>query len=295
MKRNMRKENVAGYLFILPSLIGFFMFMVYPFINSIIMSFMDWDNFGGFKKSEFIGLKNYQEAFSNDYFQVGLKNNMGMLLIAVPILLMISLVIANVMNSKIFGKGALRTAYFLPYVTTVTASAMVFAALFHEEYGPINTLIRLFGVENPPGWLNSSKTAMITVGIFWIWRMMGYCIIIFLSGLQGISRSYYEAASIDGATTWQKFKSITFPLVSPTTFFLAITMGIFSLQMMAEVKVMTNGGPGMSSYTMALLIYRQAFEKYNMGFASAIAVIFFSIIFVITLIQWYGQKKWVNY
>ncbi|MFI3173061.1 MAG: sugar ABC transporter permease [Eubacteriales bacterium] len=295
MKQRQWKENVAGYLFILPSLIGFCIFMVYPFINSFLISFMDWDNFGGFAGSEFIGLENYKETLTNDYFKTGLTNNLGMLFIAVPILLMISLIIANVMNTKIFARGALRTAYFLPYITTVTASSMVFAALFHEEYGPINSLIRMFGVDNPPGWLNATKTVMITIGIFWIWRMMGYCIIIFLSGLQGISPSYYEAASIDGANTWQKFKSITFPLVSPTTFFLAITMGIFSLQMMAEVKVMTSGGPGSASYTMALLIYREAFEKYNMGFASAIAVIFFGIILVITLIQWYGQKKWVNY
>lgn len=126
---------------------------------------------------------------------------------------------------------------------------------------------------------------------FWMWKNLGYCILIFLSGLQGIDRTYYEAAAIDGANVFQKFKNITFPLVSPTTFFLAITMGVFSLSMMAEVQVMTNGGPGSSSYTMALTIYKQAFEKYDMGSASAMAVVFFLIILCITIIQWIGQKN----
>ncbi|ONI43331.1 sugar ABC transporter permease [Candidatus Epulonipiscioides gigas] len=295
MKKNQLKETLVGFAFILPSFIGFMVFMVYPFFNSLMMSFMEWDMFAGFAGSKFVGLENYINVFKNEYFVTGLINNLKMLFIAVPILLILSLIVATIMNTAIFGRGILRTTYFMPYVTTVTAAAIVFVALFHEEFGPVNGILRSLGIENIPGWLSNPEIALITIMIFWIWRMLGYCILIYLAGLQNISTTYYEAASIDGASGWQKFRYITFPLVSPTTFFLAITMGIFSLSMMAEVRVMTNGGPGKSTYTMTLAIYQQAFQKYEMGQASAIAIIFLLIVLSITLLQWIGQKKWVNY
>lgn len=294
-KKGKKKEGVVAFLFLLPSLVGFCAFMAYPFLDSIFISFFDWNMFRGLEQSTFIGLDNYAEVFKNDYFVTGLWNNIKIFVIAVPVLLIISLVIANLLNSAVYARGVFRTIYFLPYVTTVTASAMVFAAIFHPEFGPINSMLSGLGVEKLPGWLGNSKWALPTIAIFWMWKNLGYCILIFLSGLQGIDRTYYEAAAIDGANVFQKFKNITFPLVSPTTFFLAITMGVFSLSMMAEVQVMTNGGPGSSSYTMALTIYKQAFEKYDMGSASAMAVVFFLIILCITIIQWIGQKKWVNY
>lgn len=293
--KSKKKEKIAGYLFLLPALIGFLTFMVYPFVSSIFISFMDWNMFKGVAGSKFIGIQNYKDALTNEYFQMGLLNNLKISLIAVPILLILSLLLAILMNTKIFAKGALRTIYFLPYVTTVTASAMVFVALFHADFGFVNSVLRSLGIENVPGWLSSSKWALATVGIFWIWRMLGYCMLIYLSGLQGVSKTYYEASSIDGANVFQQFKHITFPMVSPTTFFLAITMGIFSLSILAEIQVMTGGGPGKYTYTMAYTIYRFAFERFDMGLASAMAVVFFIIILIITLIQWLGQKHWVNY
>ncbi len=295
MKKGKFEENLVGYLLILPSFIGFLMFMVYPFLFSLFISFMKWNMFKGLEGSTFVGFDNYVKAINDEYFIAGLQNNLKMLFIAVPILLIVSLIVANFMNTKLFMKGPLRTIYFMPYVTTVTAAAIVFAALFHQDFGPVNAILRSVGVENPPAWLGSVDWALPTIGIFWIWRMLGYCMLIYLSGLQGISPSFYEAASIDGANAFQKFRYITMPLVSPTTFFLAVTMGIFSLSIMAEAKVMTNGGPGKSTYTMGLVIYREAFEKYDMGYAAAIATVFFSIILVITIVQWIGQKKWVNY
>lgn len=295
MKFNHFKEHLAGYLFILPSFVGFVAFMLYPMIYSIFLSFMDWSMYKGFSGSTFVGFDNYVEVFSNEYFRGGLINNLKLLVIAVPILLLLSLILATLLNSNIYGRSALRTAYFMPYVTTVTATAIVFAALFHEEMGPINGFLRAMGIENVPRWLGSVEWSMPTISIFWIWRNLGYCMLIFLAGLQGISKSYYEAAEIDGASPLQKFYHITMPLVSPITFFLAVTMGIFSFSMFAEVKVMTEGGPGTSSYTIVYHIYKEAFEKFDMGYASAAAMMFFLIIMVITAIQWIGQKKWVNY
>ncbi len=295
MKKTLQKESLIGYLFILPTLLGFLIFMGYPLVYSIFLSFWDWHMMKGISGSEFVWLQNYLEIFQDSYFIDGLTNNLKMLFFAVPVLLILSLTLACVLNTAIFGRGIIRAVYFMPYITTVTAAAIVFAALFHDEFGPINEFLRMIGVDNPPGWLASISWSMPTVGIFWIWRMLGYCIILFLAGLQTIPKSYYEAASIDGASGLKQFFYITFPLVSPTTFFLAITMGIASFSILAETKVMTGGGPGTSSYTLVYMIYKDAFEYYEMGYASATGIIFFAIILIITLIQWLGQKFWVNY
>lgn len=295
MNKKRKKESRAGYVLILPSFIGFCVFMVYPITYSFFLSFMDWSFMQGLSASEFIGFENYIAAFSNEYFQIGLVNNLKLLFVAVPILLALALVLAYILNGKIFGRGAIRAAFFMPYVTTVTATAIVFSALFHEEMGPVNQILRAIGIENVPRWLSSITWALPTIGIFWIWRMLGYCIIIFLAGLQNISSELYEAADIDGTNAIQKFRYITFPLISPTTFFLAVTMGIFSFSMLAEVKVMTGGGPGNATFTLVYHIYTEAFTKYDMGYASAVAILFFIIILIITLIQWIGQEKWVNY
>ncbi len=295
MKKKHIIENLVAYLFILPTLLGFLAFMVYPLIYSTFLSFWDWSMMKGIDGSKFVGIQNYLNVFQDLYFRDGLANNLKILLIGVPILLISALVLACILNTQIFGRGVMRTVYFLPYITTITAAAIVFAALFNEELGPVNGLLRSIGISDPPGWLTSIEWSTPTIGIFWVWRMLGYCMIIFLAGLQGVSKSYYEAASIDGASALQKFRFITFPLISPTTFFLAITMGIASFSIFAETKVMTGGGPGTSSYTLVYMIYNEAFVNYKMGYAAATGVIFFCIILFITLFQWIGQKKWVNY
>lgn len=279
----------------MPAIIGFVFFMAYPLLKSLYMSFMNWNMFKGESGSEWIGLKNYQSVLTNEYFQTGLGNNILLALMGVPILLLLSMIIATLLNEKMYGRGILRAMYFVPYITTVTAAALVFSAIFHPEFGPINSLLRMLGVNNVPGWATSVKTALPTIAIFWIWKNVGYCIVIFLSGLQGISRSYYEAASIDGATKIQQFFKITMPLVSPTTFFLAITTVIASFQIFPEVQVITQGGPGTATTTLVYHIYDMAFKQFNMGYASAVSWIFFALLIIITIIQWVGQKKWVNY
>ncbi len=295
MRLGRRKEAVAGWLFILPCLIGFLVFMLYPLLYTSFLSLWDWNFYQGVNGSDFVGIENFTDVIKNEYFLTGLQNNFTIFVIAVPILLLLALVLASILNSAVFCRGILRTAYFMPYVTTVTASAIVFSALLHADYGPVNEVLRAIGISNPPGWITSSDWSVVTVAMFWIWRMLGYCVVIFLSGLQGISSSYYEASDIDGANTWQKFWKITFPLISPTTFFLAVTMSIFSFSLFAESQVLTDGGPGTSSYTIVFHIYTSAFVNFEMGYAAAVSLVFFGIILVITLLQWFGQKKWVNY
>lgn len=289
------KQDLVGYLFILPTFLGFLLFMIYPILNSFYLSFMDWNMFVGREGSEFIGFENYKEAFQNEYFIAGMTNNFKLVLMAVPLLIIVSLFVAVLLNSEILGRGLLRTMYFMPYVATITAAAIVFSAVFHYQYGPVNETLRMLGVANPPGWTADIKWALPTIALFYVWKNMGYCVVIFLAGLQGISGTYYEAASIDGANKFQQFWNITVPLVSPTTFFLTITSVISSFQIFAEVNVMTKGGPGTATFTTVYHIFDQAFTKFNMGYASAVSWIFFLVIVVVTIIQWIGQKKWVKY
>jgi len=251
--------------------------------------------FRGLSGSTFAGFGNYIKVFHNEYFWAGLRNNLLFVIMAVPLLIIISLIVAVLLNGKIFGRGLLRAVYFMPYVTTVTASAIVFSALFHPEFGPVNNILRSLGVVNPPGWVASSKWALFTIALFWIWKNIGYCIVIFLAGLQGINKSLYEAAEIDGASTKQQFFKITMPMVSPTTFFLLVTTVITSFQLFAEIQVMTQGGPGTATVSLVYHIYQTGFQEFKMGYASAVSWVFFLLILLVTVIQWKGQKKWVNY
>ena len=289
------KQDLVGYAFILPAFLGFITFMVYPIFNSLYLSFMDWNMFLGREGSSFAGLENYKDAFDNEYFLAGMTNNFKLVVMAVPLLIILSLLLAVLLNADVFGRGLLRTMYFMPYVATITAAAVVFSAVFHYQLGPVNGFLRSIGIANPPGWTASIKWALPTIALFYVWKNIGYCVVIFLAGLQGISSTYYEAASIDGANKIQQFFHITLPLVSPTTFFLTITTVIASFQIFAEVNVMTKGGPGTATYTTVYHIFDQAFNKFNMGYASAVSWLFFLVIIVVTVIQWVGQKKWVNY
>lgn len=293
-KRKM-KENLIGYSFIGVSLVGFLAFMVYPLIYSFVISFYDWNMFLGFSESTFIGLKNYVSVLNDDYFITGFWNNIKLAVMVVPVLLILSLILAYLLNGKIFGRGALRAAYFMPYIAITTASALVFSAVFNADYGPVNEFLKALGISNPPGWATSIAWALPVVAIFITWKSIGYCVVIYLAALQGISESYYEAASIDGANLFQKFVYITIPLVSPTTFFLVITNMIMAFNTFEAVQVLTGGGPGTTTYTMILRIYTKAFSEYDMGFASAAAWIYFCVVMVVTVFQFIGQKRWVKY
>lgn len=293
-KIRQNKIALVGMLFTLPAFLGFLIFMVYPLVYSFYLSFMDWDMFRT-ENSKFIGFENYLDLLDNYYFQAGITNNIKLAIIAVPVLIAIALVLASFLNMKIYGRAAIRAMYFMPYIVTVTAAAIVFSAMFHPVQGPVNAMLSALGVENLPGWATSSQWSLFTVGMFWVWKNVGYCVVIFLAALQGVSRSYYEAAEVDGATKLQQFFNITVPLVSPTTFFLSITCIINSFQIFAEVNILTQGGPGTSSTTIIMHIYDQAFVKFDLGYASAVAWAYFALILVVTAIQFWAQKKWVKY
>ncbi len=285
-------NRAIAYLFLLPNIIGFLIFTLTPVIVSFGLSFTDWN---GFNKSNFVGISNYTALFQDESFHISLKNTLYYMGLSVPLTLMLALLVAVGLNKKIKGIKAFRTAFFLPYLSATVAVAVVWQLIFHPTMGPLNAFLMTIGVQNPPRWLSSSQWAMTSVIIVSIWKSIGYYMIIFLAGLQGLDESLIEAAGIDGANKWEKFIYIILPMLSPTIFFATIIAIINSFKVFDQIYILTQGGPGRSTNVLAYTIYNEAFVKYKFGYASAMAYVLFAMIMIITFIQFRGQKKWVNY
>lgn len=293
-KQSKRKELLMGLLFISPGLIGFFFFILIPIVSSVIVSFANWNFLKGFDAIEFIGIENYIRMFSDDWFLVSYKNNILFTLITVPVLIVVGLVMAEMLNRYVFGNQAIRIMMFIPYIASVVAIAAVWQVIFHPSFGPVNQFLAAMGVKNLPKWFVDYKLSLYTIMIVYIWQQIGYTMIVYLSGLKSIPTDMYEAASIDGAGPIRQFLNITVPLVSPTTFFLTIMGIIGSFRVFDHISLLTNGGPGNSSSVMAFYIYRKAFEEYKVGYANALAWALFVLIFIVTLVQFKFQSKFTN-
>lgn len=288
-----RKEKIAGMAFITPALVFFLIFMVYPMVYGLLLSFTSNRNAGAML--DFNGLSNYIRLFTKDsYFQVSLRNNLFYALLFTPGVLIAALLVALLLNANIRGKGALRTLCFFPYLTSMVAVATVWNLILAPN-GPLNQFLRMLGMSNPPGWLLDVNWAMFSVILVSIWKNFGYYMIILLAGLQSIPNHLYESAKIDGAKPIKIFGYITLPMLSPTLFLCLITVIISAFQEFDLVKIMTNGGPGRATNVLVLRIYQEGFVNMKMGYASAIAYTLFAIIMIITFIQFKLQKKWVNY
>lgn len=279
-----RKNTLIAWSFIAPNFIGFLIFTLVPVVFSLILAFMKWDSFS---TPEFVGLQNFTRMLSDDTFWISLKNTFLYTISVVPLTLICSLGLAILLNQKIKGVKFFRTAFFFPYVTSLVAIAVVWSMLFHPTMGPINQFLRVV-IENPPGWLSSSDWALTAIIIVSVWRGMGYYMILYLAGLQGISKELYEAAAMDGANKWKQFSHITVPALRPTTFFVTIMLVINCFKIFDLVQVMTDGGPGRATNVLVYQVYSEAFVKFNFGYASAIAMVLFVIVLVITVIQF----KW---
>jgi multiple sugar transport system permease protein len=290
-----RREQLTAWLFLAPSLTGFLLFLAFPIVFSLILAFSEWDLISGFQNIQFIGLDNFYELFQNDVFYSSLRNNFLFTAIVVPVTMLISLLIAMVLNSHVYAPGILRLAFFMPYITTIVAISVVWLAMFHPSLGPINQFLASVGVENPPQWLASPVYALPTISLMMVWVGMGFDLVVYMAALKGVPRHLLEAAEIDGATGFRKFLHITLPLISPATFFLLITRIIASFEVFSPINILTAGGPGKSSSVLVYELYEQAFRFYRMGYGSAIAWVLFALIFLVTILQWIGQKKWVTY
>lgn len=294
LKREKMLRGATGLAFIMPSLIGFLVFTFVPVVISLFLSFCDWNFMKGFEGIEFIGLKNYIKLFSDDWFLASYKNNIMFTVVTVPTLIALGLVIATIMNKYIFGGGAVRTMFFIPYICSVVAVCSVWMVLFQPSYGPINQLLFKLGAKNPPKWLADYDWSLVSIMIVYIWQQVGYYAIVFLAAIKGVPGELYEAASLDGAGSVRSFFNVTVPMVAPTTFFLTIMGIIGSFKVFDQISVLTQGGPGNSSSVMAFYVYRTAFEYYDMGYANTLAWALFVLIFIVTMVQWKLQDKFTN-
>lgn len=291
--RRERKDWVAAYVFIAPVTIGLLVFYIWPFIQNVWFSFNDVNKFN---VATFIGLQNYVDLFKDKEVFRTFGNTLKYVICTVPIGLFLSICIAALLNSKIKGTSIYRTLYFLPSVTMAAAVAMVWKWIFNEKMGILNSAIRGMGGKGH-GWLTDPKTALFCIMIVGLWMTVGYNMIILLAGMQGISKSYYEAASIDGAGPLAQFFKITIPMLTPTIFFVMITSIISGFQVF-DVIYMMIGKTNLayeSTQTVVMLFYRQGFDYGHKGYAAAISIFIFLVIMLVTVFQLIGQKKWVNY
>ncbi|GIP31706.1 ABC transporter permease [Paenibacillus sp. J2TS4] len=258
---------------------------------SLYLSFSSWDLLSGIKGIKFVGLENYIYMFQDPTILQALKNNLIYTIFTVPVPIAIALVLAVLIQSRVYLKDYFKVAFFIPYISSIIAVAAVWSALFHPSLGPINQFLMDIGISNPPKWLADPKTSLLSVAIISAWAGLGYTIIIYLAGLTNISEELYEAAEIDGATALQKFFKITIPLLRPTTFFLFITMLIGSFKVFDVVSFLTDGGPNNSSTVLVYRIYEEGFKFYNMGYASAISWLLFAIIGLVTALTWKMRQE----
>ncbi|MBA9028285.1 MULTISPECIES: carbohydrate ABC transporter permease [Bacillaceae] len=289
-----KNENLAGLLFVSPMLIGVGILTLLPIIATFILSFADWNFIMGITQINWVGLDNFKALFENEGFLKSVVNNL-LFLLTVPITMIFSLLIAIVIDKHVYMKSYFKVAFFMPYISSIVAIAVVWQVLFNPTNGPINQFLFSIGIENPPTWIADPNFALISVMVIQIWASIGFNMILFLAGLQSIPKELYEAADMDGATAWDKFKNIMLPALSPTTFFLLITGIIGTFKVFDLIAVLTKGGPINSTTMLVWHLYESAFVDLKIGYASAIAVVLFIFVLIITLLQWVGQKKWVNY
>ena len=289
ISRKKRKETRDGWLFLLPFIILVSIFFIYPALDAFYLSFHKYSLLS--TQSEFVGIHNYLNAFHDSVFIRALLNTLGLMVIAVPLQLIIALCLAMIVNSRIRGKSFYRTAYFLPYVTSVVAIAIIFMFLF-KDGGIVNSIIELLGLHSI-SFFNNTHWALPLVGIMVIWEFMGFYMIIFLAGLQNIQQSLYEAAEIDGANKWQQLINVTLPQLKPTIFFNLIISMSTTAALYGLVVVISKGKGGPLNSTMTILLYivNTAFDDFQMGYACAQGIILFIILFSLTIISKFIFKE----
>jgi len=288
-----KRENITGHLFILPTMIGFLVFIIGPMITAIVLSFFYWDMF---TPPNFIGLDNYKTLFKDPHVFTVFKNTLIFVFGVVTLNVGGGLLIALALNRRIHAvfRYILRTTYFFPMITSVTAIALVWNLLLNTDLGIVNYYLGKIGIPRI-NWLLSSRQAKVSVILIEVWKNIGFYMIVCLAGLQNIPRQLYEAAEIDGAGGLQRFLYITFPLLTPTIFFLVIIGLINAFQIFDMPFVLTRGGPGDATRTVVMYIYETGFRFFNMGYAATVSLLLFVLIAALTLIQFRVSKGWVFY
>ena len=291
-RRKYIKDTVKGWGLFLPSLIFMSIFTFYPFINTFVLSF--YKKKLSTKVAVFNGFNNYTRAFSDAVFNKSTTNTLSFCAIVIPLSLILGLLFAYMLNKKIPGRSAFRAMIFYPNISPMVGFYLVWMYLLAADIGYINRILQCIGLPTH-NWLNDSKTVLYTLAAIYIWREAGYMMLFYLSGLQGIDESYYEAATLDGANEWQKFKKITFPLLMPTTVY-TLTLSITSsVQLIDPIAILTSGGPNNSSTMVMYYIYKKAFSDFDYGMASTYSVLLLIVLLTVICIQHFSMDKLTHY
>lgn len=290
MLKTLQKEW-TGYLFILPNLVGVLIFLAFPVLFALWMSFTDWDVL---TSPEFVGLSNYRTLLTEDpLFWRSLWNSTYYTLLTVPTSILIGLGLAVAMNQAVRGITLFRAAMYIPVLTSAVAVAFIWRWIFNSDVGLLNAMLSFLHLPSNIRWLTDERWAMISLSIMAVWKSVGYYAVILFAALQGVPRTLYEAAELDGASSWRRFINITVPMIGPAILFVTVIAVIGSFQVFDQVYLITNnGGPGTSTYVYNLHLYNNAFKFFRMGYASSMAYILFAILFVITWLQLrIGRKR----
>ena len=286
-----RNENIWGYAFIVLPFIGLILFTLLPLIISIYSSFTAWPLGQSLFDAKFIGWDNYKEVLNSDMFWKSLGNTFYYM-IGIPIGLVISLMLAMMMNRGTRYENTFRVIYYIPVITSTVAISFVFRQLFSSDSGIVNNILSNFGIEDTPFWLSDPRYTKWVIIIMTVWKGIGNSIIMYIAGMQGIDAGLYEAATIDGANSWKRFRYITIPLLRPVTFYLIVTSVIGGTQMYTEPRlVYTANGPANSTFTTVIHLYDYTFVHSRAGYGSAVAVILAIIVFILTAMMLYSNRR----
>lgn len=299
-KKGARQEGLfTAAPFLLPSLIGLLIFSLVPLVISILISLTDWNGLDrltqpGFFQEHFIGIENYKAILTSGEFWQVLKNTGTYIVLYLPLMLVMSLIVAYLLSRQHRGVIVFRVIYYLPVLTSWVAASLIWTSMLSPQYGAVNNILAIFGIEGP-GWLLDKNWAMPAIVLVSVWKDMGFFGLILLSGMIDINKSYYEAASLDGAGAWTKFTRITLPLMTPAIFYVLIVSLINAFQLFPQIMIMTDGGPNGATQVMVERIYKYGFKYFRMGYAAAFSWILFVIIMICTAVQMSVQKRWVHY
>lgn len=293
MKKKIRVKEVSRiWLFVLPALIPLIVFWIYPILRSVFISLTDWDYMS--PDYNFVWFDNFIALFKDQRFYDALWNTVVFSVGTLIPTIVLGLGLALLLQKSFKGSGIIKFILFSPWITPTVAVSIVWTWIYEPNTGIANAILNFFGL---PGlqWIKSSQTAMLAVIIVTVWKSLGYAMIFYLSALEKVPKELYEASGMDGAKSWQRFRDVTIPCISPTTFFLMIITMVNSLQAYDQIQILTQGGPSGSTRTLLYMYYQLGFEEFNMGQATAVAIVLILITVLLSVVQFTGSKKWVHY
>ena len=281
------QEHKIALLFVILPIIGFILFSLIPLVYSVYAAFTNWNGLG---QMDFVGLRNFEKLFHDQYFYKTIYNTL-FLMLGIPLGLILSFMLASALSRGIKGTTIFRTVYYIPVISSLAAISILWQWAYNGDFGLINQVLAIFGIDGP-NWLQNTATVKPAIILMAVWKGLGYSMLLYLAAIQSVPKTFYEAAELDGATPFQKFKNITWPMVKPVTFFLVVTNVICGSQVFTEINIMTpTGGPEYSSATIVWYIWQKAFKNWQMGYASSMSLILAILIFCITALQFYINRK----